>query len=354
MAEIATNINHTYYAIMTVSESSQSTSGNYTDLYYEVMLYNGNQSFSGYTIGYDVYIDGTQVAYHDNSGNQTSMSAYSSKLVVSGTTRVYHSSDGTKNNMPMSVRIFTNNLSYLPVELNGSGTTNLTPIPRYANFTEHYVQSTGLNSITVHWNADASCDWVQYSLNGGGWVDTGGLTYTIGGLSPNTQYSIRTKIRRTDSGLWTESGYIYGTTKDIGKVTSAPNINLGDNPTINITNPSGEQIKYFVEILNPTETVLKRTAVAGNNTITFTDEELDKIYKKMGTGNSTTLRFGVETKLDYWHWLDKTCTLTGNQKTIYKKILNNWKRGKVFYKVNGSWKRAVIFNKTITGWKRGC
>ena len=120
---------------MTVTETSQSIADNYTDLNYSVTLYNGVQNFSGYTIGYDVYINGEQVAYQYNSGNQTSMSAYSSKLVVSGTKRIYHDADGSKNNMAVSVRIFTNNISYLPVELNASGTMNLTQIPRQATIT---------------------------------------------------------------------------------------------------------------------------------------------------------------------------------------------------------------------------
>ena len=94
---------------MTVTEVNRSIAENYTDLSYSVTLYNGIQNFSGYTIGYDVYINGEQVAYHTNSGNQTSMSAYSSKLVISsditGLVRVYHDSDGSKNNVPISFRI---------------------------------------------------------------------------------------------------------------------------------------------------------------------------------------------------------------------------------------------------------
>ena len=36
--------------------------------------------------------------------------------------------------------------------------------PRYANFTEHYVYTTTLNSATVYWNSDRAVDAVQYSL----------------------------------------------------------------------------------------------------------------------------------------------------------------------------------------------
>ena len=39
----------------------------------------------------------------------------------------------------------------------------LDTIPRYANFTEHWISATGLNSVTVHWATDVPCDRVQYS-----------------------------------------------------------------------------------------------------------------------------------------------------------------------------------------------
>lgn len=127
------------------------------------------------------------------------------------------------------------------------------PQPQYANFTEHYVSSADLASVSVHWNADASIDWVQYSLNGNAWQDISGLTYTVNGLTPNTNYNIRTKIRRADSGQWTESGYLYFTTKDIARISSAPNFNHGDNETISYSNPSGSKIETV--ITNASESV---------------------------------------------------------------------------------------------------
>ena len=353
MAQIQSNTNNTYYAILNVRETDNySIVENYREVYYELYLYNGYQNFSGYTIGYRVNIDNKEVAYHDNNGNQTSMNANSSKLVASDTIRIYHNPDGTKRNMPISFEIWTNNQSYLPVYLSASGSMDLTTIPRYANFTEHYVYATGLNSIEVRWNADAMCDRVQYSLNDSGWYDTEGIWFTISGLNPNTWYNIRTRIRRTDSQLWTESGYIGGTTKDIAKVISASDFNFGDNPKINISNPSGESITYYVETLNPVKNLLERRAVAGENTIEFTQEELDTIYKKMGTANSTTLRLGVATKGSYWHWQDKKCTLTGNQKTGHVKVNTSWKRSKRWVNVNGKWKRCVRWVNVNGTWKR--
>lgn len=343
MASIQTNTNHTYYAILNITEierTADAITNNYTDLNYSVTLYNGIQNFSGYTIGYDVYINDEQVAYQTNSGNQTSMPANSSKLVVSGTKRVYHDSDGTKNNVQASVRIFTNNASYLPVELNGLGTFNISSIPRYANFIEHYVKETGLNYIKIHWNADTYCDAVQYSVNNSGWVDSVGLDYTISDLKPGTSYNIKSRIRRADSGLWTESEYVYATTQDIARITNIANLNHGDNANIMITNPSGSALSLSIKI--GSTQILTRTVSTGTNVVVFSDTELDNIYKLYGSSNSVTATFILTTANVYIDTKNSIVTLTGNQKTIRAEF-NGVKRGKLFYKYQGEIKRAVVW-----------
>ena len=108
-------------------------------------------------------------------------------------------------------------------------------LPRYANFTSHYVSGTTLNTLSVHWDVDANCDIYQYSLNGGAWTNCSWPNYTISGLSPGTQYNVRTRVRRTDSQLYTTSGYIYGTTASLPASNTPGNINLGSKPSISIT-----------------------------------------------------------------------------------------------------------------------
>lgn len=128
------------------------------------------------------------------------------------------------------------NTSLSGYKCEGSQTISLEVIPRYASFLEHYIKSIGLNNVTVYSRADSSIDRVQYSLNGGAWTDTSGLTYTVYGLSPSTNYNIRTRMRRADSGLWTESGYDYFTTKDIAKILNVVNFEHGNDAVVGVTN----------------------------------------------------------------------------------------------------------------------
>lgn len=127
--DFETNTNNQYHAVLTVSEVSQSIENNQTTLEYRLVLYVGRNNFTGYTIGHEVYINGSRVAYHDNNGAQTSMSQNSSKVVCSGRTVVSHDSHGGKT-ISLSAKIWTNNLSYLPVSLSVSSNMTLTTIPR--------------------------------------------------------------------------------------------------------------------------------------------------------------------------------------------------------------------------------
>lgn len=53
--------------------------------------------------------------------------------------------------------------------------------------------------------------------------------------------------------------------------------------------------------------ILSRTVLAGNNTIAFSDTELDNIYKKYGNGSSLTATFIVSGS---GYTNSKTCSIT--------------------------------------------
>lgn len=238
---------------------------------YSVTAVGGSSSYY-YHHNETVDINGTRV-YTGSDSHQVNNNA----ILASGTLTINQS-----NTQTLTVKMHGGIYSRTD-NINKEQSWSLDTIPRYAKITGHSISSTGLNSITINWSADSNCDAVQYSLNGGSWAGTSGTTYSIGGLNPNTSYRIKTRVRRTDSQLWTESSEITGTTKDIGKISSANNFNHGDNTIVNITNSSGSSLSLAMKIGNTQ--IQSKSVSAGNNTISFNDTELDKIYKLYGSGN---------------------------------------------------------------------
>lgn len=270
------------------------------------------------------------------------------------TTTVGHSSDGSGSCYLEGYVNGPSGTTMAGYGVSGNTTVTLDKIPRYLTITSHSISKTALNSVTVSWVTDTARDWTQYSLNGADWhndenysvaSDLKSGTYTIEGLTPNTTYTVKTRLRRTDSGLWTESGTLSFTTLNIAKITSAPNINFGDSITIKKTNPSGNTNNIKIQTLNPTTTIKTVKKASNSVTITLTDNEWDTLYKKLGNSNSMKIRYLVETIGDstYTNYVNKTLTLTGNMKTIKLGKNGEVKRAKVFVEVDSETKRAVAW-----------
>lgn len=131
----------------------------------------------------------------------------------SGSFTVYH--DGSGNyTLPVSASIvyYNGNVS------SGSASWALPNIPRYANITAFNQSSTDV-SIGAYISTDVTCDLLQFSLDGAGWetYTSGGFTSqsaTLGGnLSSGVVHTLKARVRRADSGLWTETGTANVTTK---------------------------------------------------------------------------------------------------------------------------------------------
>lgn len=202
-------------------------------------------------------------------------------------------------------------------------TLTFTTIPRYANITKFTGAATGLQSMNITWEADASCDSIQYRLNGGAWTNPTGTTYptfSITGLAPNTQYTVEIQVRRTDSQLWTASSAIYVTTLDIARITSGtPNFNIGNNLAITFSNPSGATTNIRIETLNPTTNRITRNNVTSPYTLTFTQAEIDLLHSCTPNSNSLTIRVVVDTVYNgstYNHWVDGTAKVVDKNPTF--------------------------------------
>ena len=308
---------------------SKDASNNTAQVRYIVQCTTSGDSWNGYTQTGTFNIDGTNY-YSDYTLPKNSTTTVFDKTVTVG--------DASGKTVGASYSFPTT--SYYGTQ--AGNTSVYIDLPRYANFTECYVESTGLDVINMKWNADCWVDKVQYKLNNENWIDTSGLEFGIG-VSPNTTYKVKLRIRRQDSQLWTESSEMSATTKDIAKISSASNFNLGSSASVTITNPSGATASLNVKIGN---TSIKTQALStGANTISFNDTQLDNMYKKFGSNNSVTITYVLTTNnnSNYTNTKTVTCTLTGNQKTARIGVNNTMKRAKVFIGVNGQVKRAVVW-----------
>lgn len=199
------------------------------------------------------------------------------------------------------------------------------------------IQSQGINLYS-----DSSCTTQVKAVTG-----TSG---TFTGLTPNTTYYAR---------AYANNGYYTGysavqtvTTLNKATITTASNINHGDNLEVTYNNPSSSALAIGI-YKGDTPIASDRTCTGTSYTFTFTDTELDTIYREYGNSNTQTLRIKLKTANTYEDYKDITITLTGNQKTMREKVSDTWKRGKVFINVGGTWKNGVIWQKVDGTWKRG-
>ena len=124
----ATDDNHGYYsATLTVTEDSTDINDNTSTLSYSLTL-TGNRAYMQYeTTSRSVTIDGINVY---SASNQVSMSGVGDTITLaSGTTTIAHESDGSKT-IGVSFNVSTSWDSYTPGNISGSGTMQLTTLPR--------------------------------------------------------------------------------------------------------------------------------------------------------------------------------------------------------------------------------
>ena len=187
--------------------------GNVTIVPYE------NPGTTNWYVG-QIYKSGTTTFTNDNNGN-LSLNLYMKQLFFYGSWA------------------WNSNGYYQDV----SSTLVCSQLLRYANFTNHSATSE-INKIVVNYSADANYKAQQYSLNGRAWTNCTAGSYTLTGLTPNTNYTIKTKIQRTDSDLWTESDTITIKTKALPTSIAPPNINFNGSAGNTIT-PSVSFMDYL-------------------------------------------------------------------------------------------------------------
>src|SRR5574344_782300 len=285
-------------------------------------------------IGWKLTVEGTHwvqlSVYYCSLGGVTLAEKYtnttswsSGQILASNTTTFNNDSAGN-----LSLYAYVKQLFYYdysddrwsnPNRYQEAGTTMVcSQLPRYANFTSHYVSNTTLNTLTVHWEVDSNCDIQQYSLNGGAWTNCSWPNYTISGLSPGTQYNIRTRVRRTDSQLYTTSGYIYGTTASLPASNTPANFDLGNKPSISIAN-TNYLSKWYYKIYDGDTEIYSSPDITStsHNAIIDSSNIINEMLNRHPNDNSWSLnvRFWVVSNGTTYELTQRnfTCTIPSDQ-----------------------------------------
>lgn len=172
----------------------------------------GTASSSWYKAeNFKVVINGQQVYY-----STTRINLYNGTLIASGDMSIQHDNNGSKYfTASIEAGIYT-----VAVNCSASGGWWLDSIPRNLDSINLSERSHGYNYIQVGWTCSPARDWTQYSLNGGAWTDAGDNVagdgksgwFNVSNLKENTRYTIKVRLRRQDSQLWSESNTLTITT----------------------------------------------------------------------------------------------------------------------------------------------
>lgn len=229
------------YVVLTVTEQSQSTSGNYSILAYSLKLYRPRQIYSSSSKSYNVKINGKTVA----SGS-TYIGGSGTKTIASGTTKVYHNSDGTKTGVAISfyqeVSITWSGVS--TGNASKSGSMNLTTIPR-ASIPSLSSSNTNLgSSLTIYTNRKSSV--FTHTIT----YDFKGQTGTIGtGISTSKAWTIPKSLANKIPSDTSGTGTIYLKTYN-------GNTHIGTKSiTFKVTVPNTSEFKPSIGTINVSEAV---------------------------------------------------------------------------------------------------
>lgn len=242
------------YCTLEVTEQSQSVANNTTTVKYVLTLVRPSSVTSSATKSWSVTVNGIK---HSGSG---SIGGSGNKILLQGTQVIQHNSNGTKTiSFSGSCQLDINWGGTQLGTITGSGSMTLTPIPRYASVTQTLTAKTE-TTATIKWSSDAIVDYIWFSTNNGSsWTginvtDGTSGSYTISGLSPNTTYQVKTRVRRKDSQLTTDSTALSVQTYAYPYANSMPNFTIGSKLTIGLYNPLGRTVT--VDVLGADNSVI--------------------------------------------------------------------------------------------------
>lgn len=236
---------------------------------------------------------------------------------------------------------FTLDVAVTTPTITCSGSKGLDSIPASMSVTNN--GGAGIVDTYIELFTDSGCNNKVGTING-----TSG---TFTGLSPNTTYYLRANANNgTYRGY---SGVVTVATYDIAKITTVSNMTHGDNLLVKYSNPSNSIIDIGIYKTDAATALADYRRSSGTQyNFSFSDSELDKIYKQYGKNSSFKARVYIRTAGKYLAYAEITITLKGNQKNARININNVYKRAKIYKKIDSKWYRGVIWKNIKGTWTR--
>lgn len=331
-------------------------------IYYQLELISGSSGrFYGLQASYAIGVNGAIV--NNGSGTYESQSYNTSQIIASGRTTIDKSKitpDANGNySITASATLDFQANTYSPGDFSVGGTVGVSPVvvTKYPAVLRIDSVNTNLDSAIVNYTYISGDFYhLQYSLDNGEWIDTLGNPSTqINNLKPNREYNIRLRGLNQDRTLIgnPSNQYNFKTLEEAKITVDTSEIEFGENLEFNVNNLSGQKMIGKIYLGN---TIIKEfEAKNGKNTINFTEEDLEKIYKSYGATNTAELKVQVITADKYINEQPIQVVFKGKKSCIYVDIdgNKNWRKGFLWININGTWKRAIIWIQGGNGtWKK--
>jgi len=264
-----------------------------------------------------IYINGVLAKddTYDKRFNCNPWPSNSTFVAKTTTYTVQHNNDGTPPTVQIEAyangKASSGGTNYGPGNSNVAKTAiTLDNIPRYANITSFTVSQRDETSVLFNYSVDAACDYAWYSTdNGGSWNNLPNNNI-VSGLTANTAYNFKLKIRRTDSQLETISNTFTQSTYPYPSVIGMPDFIISNGATLTLNNPLGRTCKIYV--LNTASTSKELGDTTGNTiTIPTTTTWQDHFYA--GIPNSKTGMYKVRLVCSA---LSRDTTVNGGNYTV--------------------------------------
>ncbi len=270
------------YLTFNWSVDNTNIASNYKEIYWSLV----GAGVGGFVIGgnFKVVIDGETVY-----NSTTRREIWVNTVIASGYKKIYHTANGTRSfSASVEAGIYD-----IAVNCRGSGSWELPTISRYAKITSFSVSQRDETSVTYHFTSDSTLDYAWYSTdNGANWYNLPNNNI-VSGLTANTSYQFKLRVRRKDSQLTTDSSTYTQSTYNYPHCINSPDFTIGDALTLEFYNPLGREFTVTGYAKSNGASIFSGK-VAGNKATGFNDSaSKDAQYLSIPSAKSGAYRVVV-------------------------------------------------------------